>query len=526
MLNFTGMKSALRFLIFCICIPAAYAEKQTLEAFSRKIYDLCNEAKYDIAIKSVYQYKQTHRTTPEQEVDLFIILSHIHKRVFDYNGTLSYLDSAQRFIEKNPGTQGQLNQIIAEKAYVFFDLSKYPQADSVMNYLERVDYQNIDDYNRGILKMQRGYLAFKKKKYAQADSLYQTAIEYFNRTAPENLPMIYGKQIELFAATSDFKRMKAVCDVGILSAEKYNIPKYKLYLYEMMRKGYEDNGQFQNALTYFRLWSDLEHTYDKEENLSKIKSLELRLEAGQKDKEILRQKEIASNALFQRTLFAGILLLSTTIVLIIIIQRRREEANLEIQRKQAFTKQLFENTEAEKRRIAQDLHDGISNELLRLKHEYPETAGKTDYIINEVQQLSRNLHPAKFEILGLKIVLETFLDRIESIQNFAIFSEIEYQANTLSINQELHLYRIIQEAINNIIKHANANSISLRLLQSQSEISLNIFDNGNGFDIEKTLNAPTAFGLHNIVERVQILKGTVLFLNNSPGTQVQISIPV
>jgi signal transduction histidine kinase len=192
-----------------------------------------------------------------------------------------------------------------------------------------------------------------------------------------------------------------------------------------------------------------------------------------------------------------------------------------------FTKQLLENTESERKRIATDLHDSISHELLTLKsffHDDVNSANaKIDSIIDNVRSISRNLHPVMFDKIGLVHNIEQLVTRLQTQYNFLISTDITYNGSLSSAN-ELQIYRIVQESLTNIIKYANAHAAKITITEDNNKVKIEIKDNGKGFDVTKTLNSNKAFGLHNIIERSRAVGGVAVIKSSSAGTIINIEI--
>jgi signal transduction histidine kinase len=193
-----------------------------------------------------------------------------------------------------------------------------------------------------------------------------------------------------------------------------------------------------------------------------------------------------------------------------------------------FTKQLLENTEVERKRIATDLHDSISHELLNLKAIFKEDLttvnSKIDSIINDVRGISRNLHPVMFDKIGLEPNIEQLVERIQQQNDFMVSTEINYKGS-LSSADELQIYRIIQEALTNIIKYAKAHAGKITIEKNQDHIFIEIKDNGKGFNVKEALNSGKSFGLHNIIERSRVIGGEAKILSSPEGTVIHIIIP-
>ena len=151
------------------------------------------------------------------------------------------------------------------------------------------------------------------------------------------------------------------------------------------------------------------------------------------------------------------------------------------------------------------------------------TNAKIDAIINDIRIISRNLHPIMFDKIGLKASVEQLVERTQSVNDFMVTAEVEY-ANTLSNSEELQLYRIIQEALSNIIKYANTVAAKITIQEKNNSIFIEIKDNGKGFNVSEKLNGKNASGLHNIIERSRAIGGEAKIFSDINGTIITIEI--
>ena len=213
------------------------------------------------------------------------------------------------------------------------------------------------------------------------------------------------------------------------------------------------------------------------------------------------------------------------------------------------TTKLYNNylqvQEMERKRIAQELHDTslqnlthtiheielaklyMEHDIIRAKLELEDISIGLKNIIDDIRQTIFNLCPMTLDDLGFNNAIERYLDGIKRQNNFKIVTNIDI----ISIDDSdavLNIYRIIQECISNIIKHAKASNISIDILQKTDYIEIIIKDDGIGFDVDMvtSLEKYNHFGLLIIKERIKLLNGTYnLISKENEGTKINIMIP-
>lgn len=284
---------------------------------------------------------------------------------------------------------------------------------------------------------------------------------------------------------------------------------------------------YQKAYLYSEKVKDAENNISNQKIITKTMELNKLYETRHKEEQIARQKETISNGRLTIVLLFSLLMGFLLVIMIVFYRQKQKKTRLENQRAQQYTKQLLDKTEEERRRIASDLHDSVSHELLNLKHSMGEnspTAGeKIDSIIKDIRSISRNLHPVMFEKVGLSASINQLLDRAQSINQLMVTSDIVY-SSSLSVSDELQVYRIIQEALSNIIKYAEAVAAKIILSEDQQGLTIRIKDNGKGFNVAETLSRKDAFGLHNIIERSKAIGGQAKIHSDKHGTTITIYI--
>lgn len=322
---------------------------------------------------------------------------------------------------------------------------------------------------------------------------------------------------------SDFEDIKKALPTLITNQqyEKVNM------FYGLLKKNAIQKNDFKNALHYE---TELQVIADSIGNIAsrgKIAELEAIYQTQKKTQEIAIQKTTILNKNTTIALLASLFFGLFLIVVIYFVKQKQKKLKVEKQNAQQYTKQLLEKTEEERKRIASDLHDSVSHELLSLKNSIEEKSNianaKIDSIINDIRIISRNLHPIMFDKIGLIGSVEQLVERTQSVNDFMVTAELDY-SGSLSTSDELQLYRIIQESLSNIIKYANAVAAKITILEKNDTLFVEIKDNGKGFNVMETLNGKNAFGLHNIIERSRAIGGEAKIVSDKNGTVVTIEI--
>lgn len=240
-----------------------------------------------------------------------------------------------------------------------------------------------------------------------------------------------------------------------------------------------------------------------------------------------------------------LLLMSIAIVLFFYFSRRRivkaelEKANLEIEYQKNLLQSTIITQEEERKRIAQDLHDAISSKLNVVSlnanilsddqitvgeaHKIGESIYKvTSTVLENSRRIAHDLLPPTLEKFGLRAALEELCEELIETQKFKLNYQLEYENTFLESDKELHVFRIVQELMNNSIKHSEANDIFLSVTSEKNILSLQYKDNGKGFDMESMRKAK-GLGMSGIENRAVLLEGN-LFVTSSPGSGIEIHL--
>ena len=223
----------------------------------------------------------------------------------------------------------------------------------------------------------------------------------------------------------------------------------------------------------------------------------------------------------------------------------------EAQQREAMRGELFRRIvdaqEAERQRIARDLHDETGQSLTALGMGLRGLAGKlnprnkeltgtlhkleslTTESLRELQRLISDLRPSHLDDLGLSSTLRWYTSRIQEDSSISIRVDVSGEEHGLDDAMKITMFRIIQESLNNIIKHSEASHVNIHLTYGTSNVRINVRDNGVGFDVEhvklERARRPS-LGLAGMEERAALLGGNVS-IQSRPGygTDVEVLIP-
>ncbi|HCA09416.1 histidine kinase [Chryseobacterium sp.] len=200
---------------------------------------------------------------------------------------------------------------------------------------------------------------------------------------------------------------------------------------------------------------------------------------------------------------------------------------------------MLEGQEQERGRIARDLHDGLGSllsgtkmNLFLLKDKSSDqhqpqierSMAQIDIAVDELRRVAHNLMPDLLLKYGLQETLMEYVSRMTS-PKLDVDVQFLYYSNQLPLDSQLLVYRIVQELVNNAVKHAAAEQIIIQFIENESDYVIIVEDDGEGFDT-KILNHAHSAGFHNIRSRVEFLKGTLQIESQIHiGTNIEIKFP-
>ncbi len=314
------------------------------------------------------------------------------------------------------------------------------------------------------------------------------------------------------------------------------------YNYKVMATASAGMGDFKEAYNLqkqFAVYSDSLFNLKRNEQVAEIQS---KYETEKKEKENLQlQGKNAEQALILSRQRTYLLLLIALVVAIALgaslfnsrtklMQERK--LNEEIQRQEAIRlRAVIESQEEERKRIAAELHDGLGQVLsaARINLASAGTKAEIDHSLElidrscrDLREISHNMMPSALAKGGIVPALQEMISRLNDTGKISIELDTDGMEQRLSPEVEVHLFRIAQELINNILKYADAKEAQVQLIREENQLTMMVEDNGKGFEKEK-LETGTGNGWYNILSRLRLINGDVE-LDTQPGKGTVITI--
>jgi signal transduction histidine kinase len=243
------------------------------------------------------------------------------------------------------------------------------------------------------------------------------------------------------------------------------------------------------------------------------------------------EKEIYIAILLASCIVGGIIMCFVTIII------RNHKKFVRLQHRQLITQ--IAALESERKRIVSDLHDDLGPLLAAVKFQIDrldtslrqdreligKASGDLDNVLFRIRQICSDLLPDVLIRKGLFIAVNEFIEQVKERTTMQV--SFKYHPASVSLQAQLHIYRMIQEMVNNAIKHSHASSLHIGISMNGSKLILEVRDNGKGFNAETVIYTSDGLGIKNIFGRANMLNGD-MYLISAPeqGTTYKIEMPI
>ncbi len=465
----------------------------------------------------------------------------------EYEKSVCYFKEAYDLAKKNKIKTIENEEIIclSNIGLVYEKKKEYKKA--IQYYYSSLSNQNIKKESPILYSNTIDNLAYSKLQIGdlpEAKKLFFEALSIRKQTSnsPIYLIISYIHLSEYYFKINNVLKAIEFARKALLLSEKNKIQNETLLSLRQLSLVDKENSSYYSE-KYNRINDSLKIVEYK--NIDRFARIQLETD------EIAQEKETAIRQKWVQTVIIATVLLIVILLFIIYRQRshqkellllqNQQEANAEIYRLMLHQQtQTEEARQHEKQRIALELHDNVMNKLASSRFNlFPLTQNPDQNIQQHASQQAQTLKEIEDEIRNLTHELATpqaaernsFEDLLQAFteeQNrkgdlqFTLHLDPSINWDTVASEVKMHLYRIVQEGVHNIRKHAEATQVSIRTTQSENTLGLELQDNGKGFD---TTTAHKGIGLQNMQNRMKSVGGTVVVESvENQGTVIRLSI--
>ncbi|MRI00692.1 hypothetical protein GH721_09160 [Kriegella sp. EG-1] len=406
-------------------------------------------------------------------------------------------------------------------------------------------YGKMGNYKEALIALNKSY------DYCKANKT-----NYYIKLLYQRYALIYEKMGDLNKAKEYTLKYVNFSDNEHTSEEIIG-SYYRLAKFEAGLKNYEF------AYNYLKEYVRARDTIRQENLDNAMQQLEVQYKTATKEKEILalkNEKSEAALALEKRKSQSYLLgaLASILALLLFIgfygynsklrkarkkeIQQEAEVALLKQEQQNKVFSAMIEGQEKERKRLAIDLHDGlggrlsgISLNLSKLNKDEPKEYPKVqlqkvmkdlDDSLTELRSIARNMMPETLVKFGLQAALKDYCSSMTG-SDTKVTLQFYGTEKDINLNQQVTMYRVIQELINNAIKHAKADEVLVQYMRDKNKVDITVEDNGIGFNKEELVSKEGGMGIDNLRTRVAYLKGDLEFHSEeNEGTTVNVQITI
>ena len=340
-------------------------------------------------------------------------------------------------------------------------------------------------------------------------------------------------------------------------ALKIDDPKFVFENYYQISKSYEHLKDYKKSLEFYKKYTSLRDSSINKENYAAATDIQNKYESAKKEKEIIKLNADNKEKSTQNKILIGLTfgLLALAFLGYRNFKNRQEIATqqqtlqeqkiTELEKDQQLQSidSMLKGQEDERNRIAKDLHDGLGGMLSGVKMSFmnmkenlimssenvtifERSISQLDNTISELRKIAHNLMPEALVRFGLNDAIKDFCTSMTTATHINIVYESMGKTRELDNTANVYIYRIIQELVNNAIKHGQPNQVFVQLTTTPNKILITVEDDGKGLNINE-LNISKGIGISNIKHRVNYFKGLLEFDAKSPnGTVVNIELNV
>ena len=485
-------------------------------------------------------------------------LGKVNRMLNEYDIARDYFDMAYPVIKSSTDYE-ELGILYNKMGSLEVDVQNYSMAKIYFLKADSVYRKNDDTEGVSNCLVNMAALNLKQELYDLSIARFDSAMHYYREfDNADGMIVVWEGKATVYLSRGSYDTALIYCDSSLNLARQTKYLKRQEEILEKIIEIYSDMGNWEDAThTLFELQeledsiynltktitiNELRIRYNREKDQLKILNLETEKLQSQNDRlRLAKQRNIF--------LYSGIgsIVLALGLFYFFRYRARKNQIiaeqkiqQLEEEKKLMAARFLVEGQENERKRIASAIHDSLGvllstskMHITAIKDDNPENRALIekatkflDEANTEMRKISHNMMPGALSKLGLCEALEDLFETLDETEGIDARMEVLGPKERLPENQEIMIYRVVQEMVNNTLKHSKADRIDLTLVIHPDELDLSYSDNGKGFDAEE-VKAKKTMGIQSIRSRVKFLDG-IIKIDSSPGKGVvyRISVPV
>ncbi|WP_290790758.1 tetratricopeptide repeat-containing sensor histidine kinase [Flavihumibacter sp. UBA7668] len=523
---------------------------------------------YHAALKHYFESLRYYDTV--QDIQIMYLLQNISSSYLQLNNQ----DQAALYAEKGAllADTRPMPKILQLQAYATLAsvLLKQEKSDQAYPYLQRVAPFMPDTLEQALSSnhfLDMGHYFFKKQQFDSSFHYYEKG--YQIASSGNHKINTYGALNYLFKNSLKLGKLKESRNYvlqGLEEAKKTGKTIHLINAYANLADYEAATENPAKAYEFLKKSTALKDQFSLQNNQTTLNNLSVLYESAQKEHTIqvlekeneVRVLALERQAFKNKVYIASIFLLALFLFLIYryyVAKQKNQQQQVEIQRQKIIDlekdNQLLHMTamlrgqEEERSRIARDLHDGIGSLLSGIKMSFANIKEKLsipteqtvqfdrslsmlDNSIFDLRRIAYNLMPDALLKFGLTEAVEDLCDQIQTSTNLRVRFQYTGEVRKWKDTESVYLYRIIQELVNNVIKHAKAENLMVQMTVVENWLSINVEDDGIGYELEK-MEKIEGNGLNNIRYRTELLGGKCDIITGAgEGTSVtlEFELPV
>ncbi|MFL5766190.1 MAG: tetratricopeptide repeat protein [Bacteroidia bacterium] len=473
----------------------------------------------------------------------------VYKELHEYDKALSY-DTKALSVSEAMGDKNAIESHLINIGVVYMDEKDFEKALDYFFRAKKIAEELDDKSGLAIIFGDLGMAYEDSKEFKKSEEFYKKALQLNRELGRINgISRQLGNLGRLYTVTKRYDEAEKYLGRSLAIADSIGATELLRQFEESASNLYVLMNRDDLALEHYKKYITARDSIYNEENKNKNIRTELKYEYERKEAQTKAEQE-KRDAVFMGEIrqhrivnwsIAGAFVFLLLFVVLLFNRYRLKQKNIfqqrlnEQQKEQAIA--IMETQEQERKRIAEDLHDSLGHLLSTVKldlqtlpeeqkHLYVNSLQLLNQASNEIRDISFDLMPQTLEEEGLVPALYELADKIKRSNLYEIIIHVHDMENfSFDKQTKFNIYRIVQEAVNNILKHASAKEINIQLVRQDKFLSIMIEDDGKGFNTVEMKRRGR--GLRNITARAEWLHGTIQ-IDSSPGrgTTIAIEIPL